>query len=194
MNEQNATSKPKEPISGQEEQQILLQIVETWRLNEFPEYRGFRCANCQQYKNEAWYHWVNTAHEAGQFRLPIHMCNDTCEPAFQNDTIQIDQAKRTQVDRESFGNNYNFSDSTKRKFRGIVASWPDYKKPELKAFTCDDCGNDLEIDKTDGARKGYHVWWKMDDGKTLTELHFHRDCGHKLGIFTKEELAQQNQQ
>ena len=162
----------------EEEQNILLQIVETWRISEKPEYRGFRCANCQQYKNEAWYHWVNT----GNFKLPIHMCNDTCEPAFQNNTIQIDESKRQQTDRDTFGNSYVYSPEAVKRFREIVASWPEYKEPELKAYTCDACNKDLDIDSTDGVRKGYHVWWKMDDGKTLAELHFHKECAKPLGI------------
>lgn len=161
-----------------EEQKILLKIVETWRLSEKPEYRGFRCAHCQQYKNEAWYHWVNR----GDYKLPIHLCNDTCEPAFQNNSIQIDETKRQSVDRETFGSSYKYSENAIKRFKEIVASWPEYKEPELKAFTCDDCGKNLDIDNTDGLRKGYHAWWKMDDGKTLLELHFHKDCAAPLGI------------
>lgn len=188
MTEQGRTSKLKEPVSREQEQSLLLEIVETWALNEFPTYRGFRCANCQQYKNEAWYHWVNTGDENGNYRLPIHMCDDTCQPAFENGTIQVDQSKRTKVDRNSFGNIYHFPDKTRQRFLEIINSWPDYKEPQLKEFSCDDCGNSLDIDTTDGVRKGYHVWWKMPDNKTLTELHFHKECGHRLGIQTKEEL------
>lgn len=171
-------------MSLQKEQQMLQAIVETWRPSEFPEYRGFRCANCQKYKNKAWYHWVNS----GNYKLPIHMCNDTCEPQFKAGTIKIDEAKRAKVDRTNFGNQYKYSDHAKSRFREIVNSWPEYKEPELKNYTCDECGKDLGIDLADGQRKGYHVWWRMDDGKTLAELHFHRECGHNLGIFTKEEL------
>lgn len=177
-------------MDKQKEQKILLQIVETWRLSEYPTYRGFRCANCQQYKNESWYHWLNSGDEFGNYRLPVHMCNDTCEPKFQAGTIIISgEATPLKVDRNTFGNEYKFTDSAKKRFLEIISSWPEYKKPELKAFTCDECGKDLEIDPSDGVRKGYHVWWKMPDGKTLTELHFHRDCGHNLGIYTKEELS-----
>lgn len=165
-------------MSQDKEQNILLQIVKTWRLSEKPEYRGFRCANCQQYKNEAWYHWVNT----GGYKLPIHMCNDTCEPAFQNNTIQIDEAKIQKVDRETFGNSYIYTPGAVKRFKEIVSSWPEYKEPELKAYTCDQCNKELDIDPTDEVRKGYHVWWKMGDGKTLAELHFHKNCATLLGI------------
>jgi type II secretory ATPase GspE/PulE/Tfp pilus assembly ATPase PilB-like protein len=27
----------------------LLRIVQSWNINKGPEYRGFRCANCQRY-------------------------------------------------------------------------------------------------------------------------------------------------
>jgi len=43
-------------MDNSKEHQLLLEIVETWQPSEYPEYRGFRCANCQQYKNQAWYH------------------------------------------------------------------------------------------------------------------------------------------
>lgn len=161
-----------------DEQKLLLQIVEKWDLNEIPEYRGFRCANCQEYKNEAWYHWLNNE----EFRLPIHLCNDTCEPTFKDGTININQAKLHHIDRATFGNKHAYSENVVKRFQQIVNNWPDYKEPELKAFTCDECGKDLDIDPQDGARKGYHVWWKIPDGKTLAELHLHKDCGNKLDI------------
>jgi hypothetical protein len=62
-----------------------------------------------------------------------------------------------------------------------LATWPEYKEPELKVFTCDLCNKELDIDEKDGVRKGYHVWWKMDDN-TLAELHFHKDCASILKI------------
>lgn len=39
-----------------DKQELLLKIVKTWSLNQNPEYRGFRCANCQEYIKKAWYH------------------------------------------------------------------------------------------------------------------------------------------
>lgn len=166
-------------MAPDQEQQTLLKIVETWRLSESPEYRGFRCANCQEYKDEAWYHWVNT----GDYRLPIHMCDDRCEPAFQSGNIQIDESRRSTVDRDNF--NPSYSEEAVKRFHEIVSTWPEYKEPEIKAYTCDDCENPLDVENLpDGTtqRQGWHVWWKMPDGKTLAELHFHRDCGANLGI------------
>ena len=166
-------------LKDREEQKVLLKIVETWNLSEKPEYRGFRCANCQQYKNKAWYHWLNT----GDYKLPVHLCNETCEPAFQDGSIQIDKDKRQKVDRNLYGNSYKYTSKAIKRFEEIVSSWPKYKDPELKAFNCDECNKDLDTDMADGLRKGYHVWWKMNDGKTLVELHFHKKCASLLGIY-----------
>jgi len=155
-----------------------LEIVQTWKLSENPEYRGFRCANCQEYKNQAWYHWANV----GGYKLPVHMCNDRCEQEFKSGQIKIDPSKRTTVDRNSFGNTYKFQPETVERFEQIVASWPEYKESQLKSFFCDLCNNNLDIDPIDQQVKGYHVWWKMPDEKTLAELHFHKNCAHKIGI------------
>lgn len=173
----------------EEEQKVLLKIVETWQLSEKPEYRGFRCANCQKYKNEAWYHWI----QYGGYKLPLHMCDDTCHQAFLNNTIQVDEKKRQNIDRQTFGTSYTYNPEAMQQFREIVSAWPEHKEPELKSFTCDACQKELDIDATDGMRKGYHAWWsyvaegseegtKMDDGITLAELHFHKECAALLGI------------
>lgn len=158
-----------------EEQKKLLKIVQTWNLNETPEFRGFRCANCQEYKNEAWYHWL----DFGGYKLPVHMCDEKCEKQFKSGRIIINPAKKIEVDRDSFG--IKFRPKTINRFREIVDSWRQ-KEPELKPFSCDECGNKLEIDTNDGKRKGFHVWWKIPNDKTLTELHFHKHCGNRLGI------------
>lgn len=165
-------------MNEQEEQKLLLQIIKAWRLSEQPEYRGFRCGNCQQYKNQAWYHWLNS----GNYKLPVHLCDDKCEQLFQSEQIKIDQAKRTGVDRNSFGKKYKYNRRAIERFRKIVTAWSKHKEPELKAFFCDECGRDLEIDPVDGQRKGFHVWWKIPNRKTLTELHLHKECANRLGI------------
>jgi len=48
----------------------LLKIVKTWKINEKPEYRGFRCANCQKYIFKAWHYWLNE----GRYKTPVHFC------------------------------------------------------------------------------------------------------------------------
>lgn len=175
-------------LDRDQEQELLLQIVETWRPSAKPEYRGFHCASCQEYKNEAWYHWLNK----GDYRLPVHMCNDKCEPLFRNGQIQIDEGKREIVDRSTFGNAYSYSTPAIKRFRQIVDAWPEYEKPKLKTFSCDDCGKDLDMEKLpDGSeqRQGYHVWWEMGDNKTLAELHFHKSCGDALGVNQSNEVG-----
>lgn len=163
------------------EQEVLLSIVETWQPNEWPEYRGFRCANCQQYRNEAWYHWVTT----GGYLLPIHMCNETCHKALKDGAISVNQVKRAVVNPAIFGQDYQYTQDTIKQFRKIVALWPQDQGPQLKEYVCDECDKTLEIDPTDGARKGWHAWW--NNNGILTEFHFHRECGHTLGITTKEQ-------
>ena len=158
------------------EQETLLSIVETWNISETPEYRGFRCANCQKYKNEAWYHWVHT----GNYKLPIHLCLDECELLFRSNLISIDLSRRKTVDRKTFGQAYQYSSKAVTRFKEIIASWPEEKEPELKAFTCDNCEKELDIDPKDKRRKGFHVWW--NNNEALTELHFHTSCGEKLGL------------
>lgn len=165
-----------EEIKGLE-QNILLDIVGTWKISKNPEYRGFRCANCQKYNNVAWYHWLND----GGFKLPVHLCKN-CEAKFQDNAIGIDESKKQIINRKTFGNSYKYSPAAIKKFKKIVVSWPKHQKVEFKAFSCDQCGKVLDIDKKDGLRKGYHCWWKMEDGKTLAELHFHKSCAELLGI------------
>lgn len=60
-------------------QKILLKIVKTWNINPNPEYRGFRCANCQKYMHKAWHHQLNY----GGFKTPVHFCN-RCERKFSS--------------------------------------------------------------------------------------------------------------
>jgi hypothetical protein len=154
--------------------EVLLSIVKTWNISERPEYRGFRCACCQEYKNEAWYHWV-TSHN---FLLPLHLCDTKCEKALLNNSLDIDTTKLHETDTTLFGQNHSYSLETISAFRQIISSWKISEKPLLKAFTCDLCDKELTIE--DGVRKGWHVWW--NNSGTLTELHFHKECGEKLHI------------
>jgi len=61
------------------EQKTLLRIVKTWTINQKPEYRGFRCANCQKYIRKAWHYWL----EQGGYRTPVHFCN-VCDGKFKS--------------------------------------------------------------------------------------------------------------
>lgn len=53
-----------------EEQKILLKIVQSWKINPRPEYRGFRCADCQRYLHKAWHNFL----DYGGFKTQIHFC------------------------------------------------------------------------------------------------------------------------
>lgn len=117
----------------------------------------------------------------GGYILPVHLCDDTCEKSFRDRSIRIDTNKTTEVDRSIF-NTYPISKKTEMRFQEIVAGLPIYKDPILKVFACDECRKDLSIEGEQ--RKGYHVWWKIRDGYTLSELHFHKDCATKLGIIS----------
>jgi hypothetical protein len=55
-------------------QKSLLRIVKTWKISRKPEYRGFRCANCQKYIHKAWHCWL----KEGGYQTPVHFCNN-CE-------------------------------------------------------------------------------------------------------------------
>ena len=143
---------------------ILLRIVETWKINERPEYRGFRCANCQKYMHKAWYHWL----DFGGYKTPIHFCNN-CEQDFKLSKIQISKPQ-IKVDKAKF--NPKLPEKIKTKIIKIADSWNTAAKPVYKMFICDDCGKNMV--------KAYHVWANLKG--ILVETHFCKDCGEKLGL------------
>jgi hypothetical protein len=79
----------------------------------------------------------------------------------------------------NFTNTYQLSDATQNRFEEIMSKWPLSNGNKINDFYCDHCLKPLDIDPTDTMRKGYHVWYKTRDGKTLAELHFHRSCANK---------------
>jgi len=48
----------------------LLKTVHSWNIKKDPEYRGFRCASCQNYLRKAWHIWFNSDH----YQCEIHLC------------------------------------------------------------------------------------------------------------------------
>jgi hypothetical protein len=145
-------------------QKVLLKIVLTWDLNENPEYRGFRCANCQKYMHKAYYHWLTD----GGYKTPVHFCKE-CERKFVSSNIVVTKP-RTVVDRLKFG--LKFPENIWQKIRKAVKSWDTKAKPKYKTFTCDDCGRKMH--------KAYHVWSNMDG--TLVETHFCKECANRMGL------------
>ena len=142
-----------------DEQKLLLEIVERWNPNPDPEYREFRCANCQQYNLEdgAWHHLLNS----GDFLNPVHFC-DGCEAKFKNSSLEITGPK-TEVDIRNFS-------QIPENLRQIVSLWPKDSKVVKKQIECDNCGSLLQ--------EGYHTWFNMNG--TLIEMHFDKDCGKQL--------------
>ncbi|MDI6591790.1 MAG: hypothetical protein QME61_02560 [Patescibacteria group bacterium] len=76
--------------------ETLLKIVKTWNINEKPEYRGFRCANCQKYIHKAYYYWLNAA----GYKTLVHFCKN-CQKKFESKEIQITKP-RLPVNQKTF--------------------------------------------------------------------------------------------
>jgi hypothetical protein len=160
-------------ISDHADQSRLLAIVESWNLSPFPEFRGFRCAVCQNFtKDGAWHHWL---HEDG-YRTPVHFC-DACEENFKNG-IDPSPKERHPVDRSVFMPAFNKGVEQSLDVIDVVSEMYDMSAaPVRKMFTCDACGKDLPN------AEGYHVWRNKEG--TLIEYHFDRLCGDAILKETK---------
>lgn len=62
---------------GEKVQNLLLEIVKSWQIPQLPEYRGFRCANCQRYIFKAWHYLLNK----NEYLTPVHFCKN-CQRKF----------------------------------------------------------------------------------------------------------------
>lgn len=144
-------------------QKVLLRIVQTWDINPNPEYRGFRCANCQRPMRKAWYHWLITA----GYKRPVHFCKE-CEKKLRSGKIKIEKPIR-KVDKPKF---IEFPEDIKSKLQKVVQRWNIRSKPIYKAFTCDNCGKKMS--------KAYHIWFIFKHN--LVEVHFCRQCKEKTEI------------
>jgi len=144
-------------------QKTLLQIVKTWNINPGPEYRGFRCANCQKTIRKAWYHWLATV----GYKTPVHFCNE-CEKKFKLNKIKV-KKPILKVNKSKF---IQFPENINLKLQKAVRKWNTKSKPIYKIFTCDNCGKKMF--------KAYHIWFNSKG--TLIEVHFCRQCGDKIGI------------
>jgi len=141
-------------------QKQLLQIVQSWNLNPNPEYRGFRCANCQKYMQKAWYHWL----VEGGYKTPVHFCN-SCEEKFKLNKIEINKPKLL-VNKSKF----KLPTEIKNKLIELSKKWKTKAKPIYKIFTCDACNENMY--------KAYHIWLTEKD--RLIEVHLCRKCGKML--------------
>jgi len=85
-----------------DKQELLTKIVKTWNINMEPEFRGFRCAQCQQYNTKAWHHQLDSE----EYLVPVHLCKN-CQKesnieggefkAFQCDTCDVELAEAWHV-------------------------------------------------------------------------------------------------
>lgn len=145
----------------------LLRIVKSWNLSEKPEYRKFRCANCQKYVSKAYYYWI----DAGGYKTPVHFCKK-CQKKFELEKIEITKPGLT-VSRKTFG--LDFEKKFIQICKEIIKKWNTKTKPIYKIFTCDYCGRNMY--------KAYHAWLKLNNN--LVELHFCIKCGKKLKLNQK---------
>ena len=145
-------------------QKLLLKIVKTWDLKPEPEYRGFRCANCQKYMAKAWHHWLFT----GGYKTPVHFCNK-CENNFRSSKTET---KNPEV-RVAKGNfQYNIPQAIHNQLEKIAFRWNIKADPVYKAFICDNCQRKMG--------KAYYIWFSI--GIILAEAHFCKNCGNKFGV------------
>ena len=153
------------------DQKVLLRIVQTWNINHKPEYRGFRCVNCQKTIRKGWYHWLITA----GYKTPVHFCN-RCEKKFRLNKIEV-KKPIVKVNRSKF---IKFPENIKSKLQKAVHKWntkykiftPFRNLRFLTGFTCDNCGKNMF--------KAYHIW-NIQKG-ALVEVHFCKQCGNKIKI------------
>lgn len=144
--------------------EILLKIVKTWKIKEKPEYRGFRCANCQKYIHKAYHYWLDN----GRYKTPVHFCLN-CQKKFELGKIEVKKPKIA-VNRENFGR--GFKKEFIEKCKAIAKKWDMKEKPVYRIFSCDNCRRNLY--------KGWHVWLNLND--FLMEMHFCKECGEKSGF------------
>ena len=143
-------------------QDALLRIVQTWNLNPKPEYRGFRCANCQRYIHRSWHHWLNSK----GYKPPVHLCQN-CEKQSRRGNLNIVTTRRP-VAKSKFRS--NLPSKVMQGLGSIVRSWRSLNKLVHKSFTCDKCRASVY--------KAYHIWTYID--RDLVETHFCKRCGDQL--------------
>ena len=139
---------------------ILLKIVKTWKINKKPEYRGFRCAYCQQYMNKAYYYWLDNS----EYKTPVHFCR-RCREKLESGQFQ---EIRSCSPLKTPGLEKNFS----QEYLKIIEKWNTRSEPRYKTFICDSCGKNMH--------KAYHIWLNIKN--CLVEIHFCRKCGDKRNV------------
>jgi len=105
----------------------LLRIVKTWNLNKKPEYRGFRCANCQRHIFKAWHYEL----DEGGYKTPVHFC------------------KKCKIKSKLKNGIYKkFSCDKCGKFiRKAYHIWKNKRRVLSETHFCKKCGNKLKLNK-----------------------------------------------
>ena len=148
----------------------LIAIAETWVLSDRPEFRGFRCADCQQYLiDNAWHYFLRE----GGYLLAVHFCG-TCRRVF--DESGITSKPRFSVVRKRFMP--RFPAGTGKALHAISRRWNRDTPPVSKVFTCDRCKEALPM--LGDRRQGWHVW--QNQHGRLIEYHFDDACARKIKI------------
>lgn len=143
----------------QPSQAWLASLVASWDISAEPEFRGFRCAACQQLMmGAAWHYWCETRTVV----TPVHLCGECHDKA-------PSPALHRPVDRS-------------RRWPPAVTATPGLRRALAaqprphgvwQEFRCDRCGgNDARM---------WHIWRSLPDGR-LAEGHLCGDCGAPAGL------------
>jgi len=148
-------------------QKVLLRIVKTWKINNKPEYRGFRCADCQKYIHRAWHYFLKT----GGYRTPVHFCN-------------LCQAKLSTLNKGIY--KVFTCDNCGKKMYKAWHVWTKKGKVLSEAHFCKECGKKLGINK---GIKG--IIYDLD-GTIVSTIKIHEAgwlyAGKKFDIYISDEM------
>lgn len=146
-----------------------MKIVKTWKINMNPEYRGFRCANCQTYMKKAWHYSLSE----GGYNTPVHFCPD-CSLKFSAILGKTGIYK-------------NFTcDKCGKKMQKAYHVWKKKGKTLEENHFCKECGADMGLGMN---IKG--VIYDLD-GTIISTAKLHRAgwarAGKKFGIKISAEM------
>ncbi|MDI6603516.1 MAG: HAD hydrolase-like protein [Patescibacteria group bacterium] len=110
-------------------QKILLRTVQTWDIKKKPEYRGFKCGNCQKYIHKAWHYFL----KKGGYRTPVHFCN-------------LCKTKISTLKNKGIYRTFTCDNCGGKMFKAWHV-WTKKKKVLSEAHFCKKCGEKLGINK-----------------------------------------------
>lgn len=107
-----------------------MKIVKSWNINMNPEYRGFRCANCQKYIKKAWHYLLS----GGYFNTPVHFCAN-CNTKFSKN-----------LKNNSIYKNFT-CDKCGKKMQKAWHVWQKKGKTLKENHFCKECGEEKGLGK-----------------------------------------------